>query len=314
MLLAVAMKEWLTVTTSSPGPTPAARSAKCNAVVQLDTAHAYSAPTQSANSRSKATTSGPCVIHPERITRRAASASRSSIQGFAMGINRSPFVRTNSGSTGQEISARAFAPPLNQPLKPFFERNLRLEAEHLLRFAGIGEPPRNRIYFSSRSVFRRQTHAHHTTQCSRKLIQTGLDSTGDVEDLIGCGTFRGQDVCPRHVLNEDEIHRLGAIAENQTGLSVRQSLHPADQDFCISAVNIHPRAIYIEISQRDIVQPVHLVETPQQSFVKEFCGAVNRPIIVAMMGFLGREVLCQPVNRGGRSCDDFLHASRNGLL
>ena len=45
MLLAVAMYEWLTVMTSSPGCTPAASSARCSAVVQLDTAQACGAPT-----------------------------------------------------------------------------------------------------------------------------------------------------------------------------------------------------------------------------------------------------------------------------
>ena len=83
---AVAMNEWLTVITSSPTPTPSASSARCSAVVQLDTAHACSAPTAAANSRSNAATSGPCVTQPERIARRAASASRSSIQGRATGI------------------------------------------------------------------------------------------------------------------------------------------------------------------------------------------------------------------------------------
>src|SRR4051812_6648312 len=86
ILLAVAINEWLTVTTSSPGLTPAASKARCNAVVQLVTAQACGEPTNSANSRSNAATSGPCVTQPERITRRAASASRSSIQGFVIGI------------------------------------------------------------------------------------------------------------------------------------------------------------------------------------------------------------------------------------
>ncbi len=39
------MKEWLTVMTSSPGPTPTASSARCSAVVQFDTAQACGAPT-----------------------------------------------------------------------------------------------------------------------------------------------------------------------------------------------------------------------------------------------------------------------------
>ena len=38
--LAVAMYEWLTVITSSPGPTPTPSSARCSAVVQFDTAQA----------------------------------------------------------------------------------------------------------------------------------------------------------------------------------------------------------------------------------------------------------------------------------
>src|SRR6185503_2478260 len=80
------MNEWLTVMTSSPGPTPTARSARCSAVVQLETAQACGAPTAAANSRSKAATSGPCVTHPDKIARRAASASCSSSQGRATGI------------------------------------------------------------------------------------------------------------------------------------------------------------------------------------------------------------------------------------
>ena len=65
MAFAVAMNEWLTVTTSSPGPTPTASSARCSAVVQLETAQACGAPTAAANSRSKAATSGPCVTQPD---------------------------------------------------------------------------------------------------------------------------------------------------------------------------------------------------------------------------------------------------------
>src|SRR5256885_1023802 len=80
------MNEWLTVMTSSPAPTPRATSATCSAVVQLDTAHACPVPIASANSRSNAATSGPCVTHPDRMARRAAWASCSSIQGRATGI------------------------------------------------------------------------------------------------------------------------------------------------------------------------------------------------------------------------------------
>src|SRR5437762_8003319 len=86
MAFDVAMNEWLTVMTSSPGPTPSAASATCRAVVQLDTAQACEVRTASANSRSNAATSGPCVTHPERMERRAASASASPRNGLAIGI------------------------------------------------------------------------------------------------------------------------------------------------------------------------------------------------------------------------------------
>ena len=73
MALAEAMKVWLTVTTSSPAPTPRASSARCSAVVQFETAQAWSAPTSAANSASKAATCGPWVSQPERIVALAAS-------------------------------------------------------------------------------------------------------------------------------------------------------------------------------------------------------------------------------------------------
>src|SRR5690349_21756143 len=91
------MNEWLTVMTSSPAPTPTARSARCSAVVQLETAQAYGAPTATANSRSNAATSGPCVTHPDKIARRAASASRSSSQGRATGISAVVLVIVTTG-------------------------------------------------------------------------------------------------------------------------------------------------------------------------------------------------------------------------
>jgi hypothetical protein len=80
------MYEWLTVITWSPGPTPTASSARWSAVVQLDTAHACGAPTNAANSPSKAATSGPWVTQPLRMTRRAAATSCSSITGLMIGI------------------------------------------------------------------------------------------------------------------------------------------------------------------------------------------------------------------------------------
>src|ERR1700680_2240435 len=88
------MKEWLTVTTSSPGPTPTDRRASARAAVQLATAQAWATPTNAANSRSKASTCGPCASHPDRITARAASLSASPTRGFVIGITSQLDVRT----------------------------------------------------------------------------------------------------------------------------------------------------------------------------------------------------------------------------
>src|SRR4051795_5872710 len=88
--LAVAMNEWLAVMTSSPGEISKAVSARCKAVVQLDTAHAKGALTSAANSRSNAATCGPCETQPDSTAFRAASASSLARTGIAIGITRRP--------------------------------------------------------------------------------------------------------------------------------------------------------------------------------------------------------------------------------
>ena len=83
MALAVAMKEWLTVMTVSPGRTPTASRARCRAEVQLDTAQAQGACVQAAKAASNSRTRGPWVTHPERMASWAAWASSSASQGLA---------------------------------------------------------------------------------------------------------------------------------------------------------------------------------------------------------------------------------------
>src|SRR5215475_1946138 len=97
--------------TSSPALTSMASRARYNAAVQLDTAQAYLAPTQFPNSFSKAATSGPCVTHPDKMARRAASASASSSHGRAIGI-----------SLG--LRDVIFAPPCLPVIQSFFLKHL----------------------------------------------------------------------------------------------------------------------------------------------------------------------------------------------
>src|ERR1700732_3603563 len=115
--------------TSSPAFTAAASKARCNAVVQLETAHAYGTPTATANSRSNAATSGPWVTHPERIGRRAASASFSSSHGRLMGM-------IDLGSSGSGIlhlldllRRLAMLPPIDEPFQAVFQWHLRVESD-----------------------------------------------------------------------------------------------------------------------------------------------------------------------------------------
>ena len=63
--MAVVIKEWQTVTTSSPGTTTKARRAKCMTDLQLETAQANFESINFANSVSKAATSGAGVTHPD---------------------------------------------------------------------------------------------------------------------------------------------------------------------------------------------------------------------------------------------------------
>src|SRR4051812_23763912 len=128
MALAVAMNEWLTVITSSPAPTPTARSARCSAVVQFDTAHANGAPTNVANSRSKAATSGPWVSQPVDSGRRTASISADPSEGRATGImgKRSTAARS---CTGHPFALAA--PPGDDLGESLFERHRGDEFEIL---------------------------------------------------------------------------------------------------------------------------------------------------------------------------------------
>src|SRR5271166_2730858 len=83
--------------TSSPGPTPAARYARCRAAVQLDTAIAWRAPRCAAKASSNSAVRGPSVSQPERSV--AATASRS------CGCS----CRSNSGSSGKVSAAAVLA-------------------------------------------------------------------------------------------------------------------------------------------------------------------------------------------------------------
>ncbi len=74
--------------TSSPGPMPAARRPRWSPEVpELTATHVRPPTSTSANSCSKAATSGPWAIIPLRSTRSTAARSSSPTIGFAAGIS-----------------------------------------------------------------------------------------------------------------------------------------------------------------------------------------------------------------------------------
>jgi len=90
--LAVATKVKSGTITSSPGPTPAANKAACNAAVPEFTAIACLTPINSANKRSNSLTLGPpsglpVVSLPDLSTSSTADISSSLIMGLLIGIS-----------------------------------------------------------------------------------------------------------------------------------------------------------------------------------------------------------------------------------
>src|SRR5579859_573586 len=134
--------------TSSPGRTPTASRARCKAVVPLDTAHACAAPTNPANSRSNAATSGPCVIHPDRMARCAAETSSWPSRGRATGTK-------SLGSMGRKSLHLPIAlnflfqeflwrlalagVPVAQAYKSVPQRDCGLESQKFIGFRAVGE-------------------------------------------------------------------------------------------------------------------------------------------------------------------------------
>ena len=94
----------------------------------------------------------------------------------------------------------------------------------------------------------------------------------------------------------DEVHRLPAVAEDQRRLPVDDPLHPADQHLGVEAVHVHPRAVDVEVAQRDVVEPVHRVEAAQHALVERLGRAVEGVVVVGVVP-LGRSGTARPGRR-----------------
>ena len=121
-----------------------------------------------------------------------------------------------------------------------------------------------------------------------QTLQARLDPAGDVEDGIRDPCFDGQHVGARDIGDADEVHRLRAVTEDQRRFATGDSLDPTDQDLRVGAVDVHPRAVDVEVTQRDIVEAGHRVVAAQQSLVEGLGGAVERVVRVWMVVLVSR--------------------------
>ena len=110
----------------------------------------------------------------------------------------------------------------------------------------------------------------------------------------------------------DKIHRVGAIAEDNRRPPGGDGLHPSNEHFRVRAEDIHPRPVHVEIPQRDVLEPVHLVEAAKQAFIEELRGAVERPVRVGMMRLEDRKCCGQAVHRRRRSGNDLPYSGAGG--
>ena len=257
---AVAMNDSDGTITSSPGPTPEAYSARCSAVVQFVVAIAWRAPTRAANACSKACTRGPCETQPDSITAASASASPPKNFGFANGtfITRSSPASARPARSGRRRGARPTT-----------------------RRAGSGPPrarPRPRSRAASRaalvSASRRGTlltprSGPCATARSEPMTRSSIDASPSRLVSVPLATLNTASVASLRaasrfaramsVVKTKSIVCV-AVAEDQRRLAGGDALHPAHEHLGVDAVDVHPRAVDVEVAQRDVVEALHRVE------------------------------------------------------
>src|SRR5678815_2318516 len=278
MAFAVAMKEWLTVTTSSPGPTPSASSARCNAVVQLETAHACDAPTASANSCSNAATSGPCVTHPDKMARRAAAASCSSIHGRATGMivftgSPATVITTSERATDHEpltthridvpVSDHFIAKqllgrhvlrlvPVEQLSQPLFQPHLRCIPEERLRVRHIRAQPQYVAWARLLMHDLRVWGVRDLRDRARQLIHRQLEPTPQIQRP----TDRRRRCCreddaARRIADIGEVTCLRSITEHDHRLAGETSQHELRDHFAAVPFVMTARSVGVERTDDD---------------------------------------------------------------
>src|SRR6185312_14937972 len=290
------MKEKDGTTTSSPSPTPATTSARCNAVVQLEVATAWPTCWCSAKACSKACVRGPWATQPEAMTSATASLSAVPSHGFITLILlmfRLPSIRwfvSGGGGfalqrpSGGDLLAQG-SPPLDEPEQAVLQADGRTEAEVSGCGLRVGQPPHHRVHRALRAVLDALVRTHDAQQRLGQLAQAGFLSTGNVVDAIGDRAGSRQQVGPGDVFGEDEVHGLAPVAEDQRRQTVVDAFHPAHEHLGVGAMDIHPGSIDVEVAQHHVVQPVHRTEALKHPLVECLGGTVQRVVVVRVVMF-----------------------------
>ncbi len=153
--------------------------------------------------------------------------------------------------------------------------------------------------------------AHDLAEQRAELRKRRLCARGDVEIHVGGVTRERQDVDAGDVADIDEVHRLEAVAKDQRRLATVNAVHPADHHLGIHAVDVHARAVDVEVAQRGVGQPVHFVEAAQHMFEANLVRAVERAVVEGVI-LVHRQVAGLTVDRGARGGDHFLDTRRHG--
>src|SRR4051812_3789156 len=153
------------------------------------------------------------------------------------------------------------APPCHELREPLVETRARLEPELAARGGGVRQAARDAVDRARRAVLDLEVLAAHDPQERlREAAQAGLLAARDVEDPVSERRLHRQDVRVRDVGDEDEVHGLAAVTEDQRRLAVGDALHPSHEDLRVDAVDVHTRPVDVEVAQRDVVERLHRVE------------------------------------------------------
>src|SRR5215831_12593080 len=101
-----------------------------------------------------------------------------------------------------------------------------------------------------------------------------------------------------HILDMHEIHGLLSVTKNYRRLASIDALHPSDKNLGIAAVDIHARAVNVEIPIGDVVEAMHILKSPQQAFIESLGCPVESAVVIRMLVFSCRKLVSHSVDGG----------------